>query len=183
MTIDPVDLALPFRKSAEFVQAVVEAIGVLGGIALILWPLIDAVTVHRLPADGLAIVFGIGLLCAGYFAWGLRDLPSFARQRLLADDTGVQLNSSGSASYPWSQIAEFTVSGPSDDDYFGMTTVSASMRLQPWVPGGGTKIELERLEHWAPCGSRAIRRATTDITERVATLNGRLASAHHELEP
>lgn len=177
MTIDPVDLALPFRKSPEFVHAVVEAIGVLTGIGLIVWPVIDAVAVHRLPADALAIVFAMGLLCAGYFIWALRDLPRFARQRLLADDTGVQLNSSGSASYPWSQIAAFEVCRPPDDD-FGMTSVSVYMRLQ-----GGTEIELERLEHMNVTGRRSTRRVIGEITERVATLNRMLASARHELEP
>lgn len=183
MTIDPVDLARPFRKSSEFVQAVAEAIGVLTGIAIIVWPVIDAVAVHRLPTEGPAIFVGIGLLWTGYFAWGLRDLPRFARQRLVADVTGVRLNRSGSATYPWSQIAAFEVSGPSDDEHFGMTDASAYMRLQPWVPGGGTKIELERLRHMNVTGSRSTRRAIGEITERVATLNRMLASARRELEP
>jgi len=176
MTIDAVDLARPFRKSSEFVLAVMEAIGVLTGIALIVWAVIDAVAVHRLSADALAILAGMGLLCAGYFAWGLRDLPSFARRRLVADVTGVRLNRSGSATYPWSQIAAFEVSGPFDGA--DMTSVSAYMRLQ-----GGTKIELERLRHCDATGCGATRRAIGEITERVATLNRMLARARRELEP
>jgi hypothetical protein len=166
------DLGFPHRDSDDAVIAVVGVIGLLTGVGLVMWVPIDAVTSHRLTGDAQIGIVGIGLLVAAYMGWSLRDLPAFARSRLLADEIGVHLDSSGRATYAWAEIAGFEVSGP--HEVMGLPCAGAVMRLHD-----GQRISLDRLDHLGGDGRNSAR-AIAEITARVATLNRRLDDARHE---
>lgn len=164
---DIVDLALPRWKSAEVVNGVAGALGVLTGVALIVWAVADAVTRRQFDNEARAVLFGIGLLLAGYMGWGLRDFRAFMRTRLLVDAAGVQLDARGGTTYRWAQIEGFEVVGPCD--CMGLPSAGAVMRLRD-----GRRIPLERLDHLGGDG-RNSGRAVAQITERVTTMNRMLA--------
>ena len=163
-----VDLGFSRWASADAVQAVVEGIGMLTGVALVAWAGIDAVTSHHLEPDVSVVLGGMGLAIAAYFAWCLRDVPAFLRSRLLVGAPGVQLDSRD-APYRWSEIAGFEVSGP--HDVMGLPAAGAVMRLHD-----GRRIPIGRLEHLGGDG-RNSDNAVKTITERVATMNALLADA------
>jgi hypothetical protein len=159
-----VDLSLPRRGSAEVTQGVVEVIALLTGIGLVGFVLVEAVVGGKLDGTASAVIAAIGLGIAGYAARALRDTVAFLGSRVLAGPDGVRLDSSGAATYAWSQIAAFEVSGPLD--FAGATAAGAVMVLRD-----GQRVVLTRLQHLGGGG-----RAVDEITARVATLNRMLAT-------
>lgn len=163
------DLAFPRWKSSEFVNGAVQMLGLLGGVAMIGWALLDAVAGHRIHAEGREAMVVVGFLLICYMCWLLRDVRAFMRTRLLVDSEGIQLDDSRVATFRWSEIARFEVSGPGD--VFGVPCAGAVMHLRD-----GRRVPLRRLDHLGGDG-RNSERAIAEITERVATMNRLLAEA------
>lgn len=173
MTDEPkaIDLGLPRWGSDEVVLAAVAVLGILTGVALMTWPLIDALTSRKLDNEGRALLVAIGLICAVSMGWGMRDFRAFMRAQLVVDAVGVHLDVGGCATYTWAQIEAFDVVGPVD--VMGLPSAGAIMRLRD-----GRRIPLVRLDHLGGDG-RNSERAVARITERVATLNRLLDDATH----